>query len=77
MTTAKTLGIWFSLVLLLSFPALAQKDFGEVAFANSGPKAVQADFHRGLALLHNFEYEEAADSFRNAQRMAPDFAMAY
>ena len=77
MTTARTLRIWFSLILLLSSPALAQQDFGEVAFANSGPKAVQADFLRGLALLHNFEYEEAADSFRNAQKVAPDFAMAY
>ena len=40
-------------------------------------KPSQADFLRGLALLHNFEYEEAADSFRNAQKLAPDFAMAY
>ncbi len=78
MTTVKTLGVWFSLIfLLVCSPALAQQDFGEVAFANSGPKAAQADFLRGLALLHNFEYEDAADSFRNAQKLAPDFAMAY
>ena len=77
MTTSKTLEVWFSLIFLVCSPALAQQDFGEVAFANSGPKAAQADFLRGLALLHNFEYEDAADSFRNAQKLAPDFAMAY
>ena len=36
------------LFLLSSAPALAQQDFGEVAFANSGPPAAQADFLRGL-----------------------------
>ncbi|HSS97653.1 MAG TPA: hypothetical protein VLK33_11520, partial [Terriglobales bacterium] len=75
---AKTLGIWFSLLfVLICSSALAQQNFGEVAFANSGPKAAQADFLHGLAELHNFQYEEAADYFRNAQKLAPDFAMAY
>jgi tetratricopeptide (TPR) repeat protein len=79
MATTKTLVIWFSLIFLpvICSPVLAQQDFGEVSFANSGPKAAQADFLRGLALLHNFEYEDAADSFRSAQKLAPDFAMAY
>ena len=36
-----------------------------------------AHFLRGLALLHNFEYSRAADAFRESQRAAPDFAMAY
>ena len=65
------------LLLLCSTPALAQQDFGEVAFANSGPPAAQSDFLVGLALLHNFEYDDAADHFKKAQKLAPDFAMAY
>ena len=78
MTTAKTLVIWLSLFSLVpTSPAQVQQDFGEVTFANSGPKTAQADFLRGVALLHNFEYEDAANSFRNAQKLAPDFAMAY
>jgi len=70
-------GLLFSLFFLCSSPAFSQQDFGEVAFANSGPPAVQADFIRALAQLHNFEYEDAAEHFRAAQKAAPDFAMAY
>lgn len=50
---------------------------GEVAFANSGAPAAQADFLLGLAQLHNFQYREAAESFRRAQASGPGFAMAY
>jgi len=66
-----------ALFLLCASPDFAQQDFGEVSFANSGPAAVQADFLRGLAQLHNFEYDDAAEHFRNVQKAAPDFAMAY
>jgi tetratricopeptide (TPR) repeat protein len=55
----------------------AQKEFGEVAFVNSGPAAAQADFLHGLAQLHNFEYDDAAEHFRRAQQTAPDFALAF
>jgi tetratricopeptide (TPR) repeat protein len=55
----------------------AQQEFGEVAFVNSGPVGAQADFLRGLAQLHNFEYDDAAEHFRKAQQIAPDFALAY
>src|SRR5260370_18189654 len=65
------------LFLLGSAPALAQQEFGEVTFANSGPPAAQADFFLGLAQLHDFEYDSAAEHFRKAQQIAPDFAMAY
>jgi tetratricopeptide (TPR) repeat protein len=69
----------FSLTLLLlaATPAFAQGEVGEVAFANSGAPAAQAPFLRGLALLHNFEYEDAAEQFRAAQKIDPGFAMAY
>lgn len=50
---------------------------GEVAFANSGAAAAQAPFLRGLALLHSFEYGEAAEAFREAQKADASFAMAY
>jgi len=65
------------LLLLWATPALAQQDYGEVAFVNSGPAAAQADFLHGLAQLHNFEYDDAAEHFRKAQQIAPDFALAY
>ena len=69
-------------LLLLGSPATfpqkgAQQEFGEVAFVNSGPAAAQADFLRGLAQLHNFEYDDAAEHFRKAEQIAPDFALAF
>ncbi len=50
---------------------------GLVTFANSGRQAAQEPFLRGLALLHSFEYEEAAAGFRDAQQADPGFAMAF
>src|SRR6266516_4623868 len=50
---------------------------GNVVFPNSGAKAAQEDFLRGVALLHSFEYEDAAKAFRTAQKRDKDFALAY
>jgi tetratricopeptide (TPR) repeat protein len=50
---------------------------GDVSFANSGAPAAQAAFLSGLALLHDFEYQRAADAFRRAEATDPGFAMAY
>lgn len=51
------------LVLSIAAPASAQ-----------GPPA---DYDRGVAALHHFEYEEANEAFRRAQQASPGFAMAY
>ena len=48
-----------------------------MAFANSGRPEAQKSFLRGLALLHSFEYDEAAEEFRDAQQADPGFAMAF
>ena len=50
---------------------------GTITFPTSGPPAAQAAFVRGVLWLHSFEYDSAAHAFRDAQRLAPDFAMAY
>jgi tetratricopeptide (TPR) repeat protein len=50
---------------------------GSVTFVNSGAAAAQAPFLRGIALLHSFEYDDAAAAFREAQREDPGFALAY
>jgi tetratricopeptide (TPR) repeat protein len=50
---------------------------GTVVFPNSGAPAAQEPFLRGVALLHSFEYPDAADAFREAQRADPSFALAY
>jgi hypothetical protein len=67
-------------LLLISTCVSAQSgpaEVGDVSFENSGAAAAQAEFLRGLAQLHNFEYEDAASHFREAQRIDPGFAMAY
>jgi tetratricopeptide (TPR) repeat protein len=55
----------------------AESGVGEVSFANTGAEAAQPAFLRGLALLHDFEYSPAADSFRETQKIDPAFVMAY
>ncbi len=52
-------------------------DVGQVSLENSGAPEAQQAFLHGLAQLHNFQYDEAADDFREAQRIDPDFALAY
>ena len=67
------------LALLYAAPAAAQAAprLGTVEFPTSGPSAAQRQFLTGVLLLHSFEYGPAAEAFREAQRLAPGFAMAY
>lgn len=50
---------------------------GSISFPNSGNAAAQPAFVRGVLLLHSFEYEAAAEAFREAQKADPSFALAY
>jgi hypothetical protein len=49
---------------------------GEIHFPTSAGAAAQAQFERGVLLLHSFEYDDAAAAFRDAERLEPGFAMA-
>jgi tetratricopeptide (TPR) repeat protein len=37
----------------------------------------QSEFNRGVTWLHSFMYEDAIDAFRAAQKLDPNFVMAY
>jgi tetratricopeptide (TPR) repeat protein len=50
---------------------------GSLSFPTSGTPEAQDDFLRGVLLLHSFEYGRAADAFRRAQDIDPNFALAY
>ncbi len=50
---------------------------GRISFPTSGSPSAQPHFLRGVLLLHSFEYDEAIDVFRDAERADPGFAMAY
>ena len=57
---------------------LAQPDdLGSIDFPTSGAAEAQKRFLRGVLLLHSFEYNDAAEEFREAQKLEPSFAMAY
>lgn len=72
---------------LLATPARAQEPdhsahgkaplLGSVNFRNSGNRAAQESFQRGVAWLHNFKYNEATSAFRAAQRADKSLAVAY
>src|SRR2546427_5871161 len=75
-------GPLLSLVTLASVAAAAgmtaqTPHLGAIDFPTSGAPAAQPSFIRGVLLLHSFEYRDAAQAFREAQRIDPRFALAY
>jgi hypothetical protein len=50
---------------------------GSVEFKNSGNAASQPASQRGVALLHSFEYDDATEAFREAQKADASLAPAY
>jgi tetratricopeptide (TPR) repeat protein len=50
---------------------------GRISFPTSGSPQAQPAFIRGVLFLHSFEYDDAIDAFRQAQKIDPAFAMAY
>src|SRR5277367_5995297 len=82
----------FSLLALTSLPAAAQmampmdhstrtaialERLGTVTFSVSCTSAVQAPFDRGVALLHDFWYEEARRQFEEIAKADPGCAMSH
>ena len=66
-------------VLLSAAPSRAQfAEVGSLDFPTSArsPEA-QRHFLRGVAILHSFGWKQAIAQFQAAQRLEPDFAMAY
>lgn len=57
--------------------ASAQDRLGTISFAVSCSAAVQADFNRGVALLHDFWYEEARPQFERILKTDPGCSMAH
>jgi tetratricopeptide (TPR) repeat protein len=64
----------FTLMLALW---LQTASLGTVHFENSGSAPAQTAFTQGVAAMHNFFYEEAEKYFQEAQKIDPNFAMAY
>src|SRR5438034_3458116 len=62
-------------------PAGAQSaatgELGTINFPTSAKGPAQTAFLVGVKALHNFEFDTAADAFREAQKGDPGFALAY
>jgi tetratricopeptide (TPR) repeat protein len=52
-------------------------ELGSINFPTSAKPAAQAPFLTGVKALYNFEFDIAADAFRDAQKADPSFALAY
>src|SRR5262249_21452991 len=72
-----------ALIASLAFaaPAAAQSpragELGTISFPTSATGAAQTAFLTGVKALHNFEFDTAAEAFREAQKADPNFALAY
>jgi tetratricopeptide (TPR) repeat protein len=53
------------------------QEFGSITFPTSGAAGAQDAFLTGVKALHNFQFDEAAVAFQQAQKADPSFAMAY
>jgi tetratricopeptide (TPR) repeat protein len=66
--------------LLLAFgdrPAAQAARPAVITFPTLGSAGAQPVFVRGITALHQFEYEEANEAFREAQKIDPGLVMAY
>jgi tetratricopeptide (TPR) repeat protein len=70
--------ITFILLWLFTDPAgmMPRPTDQRIVGTTENPEA-RKDFERALLLLHNFEYPDAAELFRQAQQKDPAFALAY
>jgi tetratricopeptide (TPR) repeat protein len=73
-----------SLSLLIAFTScrrntaeLPESHLGVVDFTAKGSPEAQSHFHKGLLLLHSFEYDDARQAFRQAQEADREMAMAF
>jgi len=58
-------------------PKTNSVELGSINFPTSAKPAAQAPFLTGVKALYNFEFDIAADAFREAQKADPGFALGY
>ncbi len=74
------LPVFLAFAVLLASPrgGIAQFDeVGSINFPTSAGQEAQQRFLRGVAILHSFGWKQAREQFHAAQKIEPDFAMAY
>ncbi len=69
-----------ALVLILSSACMGyaqQNVLGTIDIPNSGSAEAQNAFLNGVRMVHSFEWEDAIEAFQEAQKIDPDFYLAY
>jgi tetratricopeptide (TPR) repeat protein len=77
MTRARRLAF---ITTALVFPLLVSihaQELGTITFPTSGAAAAQPAFLEGVKALHSFQFDEAAEAFRRAEKADPDFVLAF
>ena len=76
--TCAAITIFLLAALACSSPQSADhSDLGSIDFPTSASPEAQEHFITGMLLLHSFEFNDAREAFLEAQKVEPDFAMAY
>lgn len=78
----KTNSVIAWIMVLLFFGACSssprkEEALGKITFDVTGSQAAAALFLKGHLLMHSFEFTDAAEAFREAQKIDPNCAMAY
>ncbi len=72
---------WFLTLALVAASvttgAAQESVLGKIEFPNSGSAEAQEAFLNGVRMVHSFEWEDAVEAFQEAQRLDPDFYLAY
>jgi tetratricopeptide (TPR) repeat protein len=68
---------WTAAFLVLGWVLAGAQELGTITFPTSGAAAAQPAFLEGVKALHSFQFDEAAEAFRRAQKADPAFALAY
>jgi len=72
---------YFTILLALLFACSTSKNkeykLGHLTFDVTGLEDAKSAFRLGHLLLHSFEYQDATEAFQEAQKIDPNFVMAY
>jgi tetratricopeptide (TPR) repeat protein len=64
-------------LLIVGLASGSAQELGTISFPTSGTAAAQPAFLEGVKALHSFQFDEAAEAFRRAQKADPNLALAY
>ncbi len=79
-TRFRVVPVMLIMAFLIAFCAptyLQAQKLGSINFPTSGAAAAQPSFVEGVKDLYSFQFDQAAVAFQKAERIDPDFAMAY